>query len=168
MQNKKLRFLAASKCSTLFRYCETSNVESIKKESFGRMPVLTNELEIKLVEYILKNAIFGLTRRDVCSIAFQLARQYIPNPFSLLYQSVGKIWLRRFMCRHKNRISSTATSVARASGFTQASINKFFDLLEKAMEENNFSFCQILNVDECGISIVQSKCLQILALKGNR
>lgn len=46
MQNKKLRFLAASKCSTLFRYCETSNVESIKKESLGRMPVLTNELEI--------------------------------------------------------------------------------------------------------------------------
>ncbi|XP_045466600.1 uncharacterized protein LOC123675298 [Harmonia axyridis] len=180
VRNKRMGYLAASKNfkvprSTLFRYCKKDKeVGSIKKETLGRKPVLTEELELKLAEYIMKmeKQFFGLTRRDLCSIAFQLARQNnIPNSFSILNQTAGEHWFKRFLHRHKEKTSvrtPTGTSFARAAGFNRANVDEFFDLLEKVQEEKNFSPSQIFNVDECGICIVQSKCPKILALKGKR
>ncbi|KAF2885631.1 hypothetical protein ILUMI_20536 [Ignelater luminosus] len=42
------------------------------------------------------------------------------------------------------------------------------DLLERLTEEKQYSPKQMFNVDECRICTVQSKCPQIIALKGNR
>lgn len=180
VRRKTMGYLAAAKHynvprSTLFRYCNNDKeVDNIKKETLGRKPVLTRELESKLVEYILlmEKKFFGLTRRDLCSIAFQLARQNnLPNPFSLLHQSAGKNWMKRFLRRHKEQISlrrPTGTSTQRAAGFNKESVDEFFGLLETIFEEKKYTASQIFNVDECGICIVQSKCPQVLALKGKR
>lgn len=180
VRTKKMGYLKAAKLykvprATLFRYCKSDkNINDIKKNTLGRNPILPQELEAKLVDYILnmEKNFFGLTRRDLRTLAFQLARRNnLPNNFSLLQESAGKKWLKGFLKRHGHKISirkPTGTSVVRASGFNRQSVSEFFDLLEKVMDEKKFSPKQIFNVDECGICIVQSKCPQILALKGKR
>lgn len=178
--SKEMGYLAASQRfkvprSTLFRYCANKKKTGIfKKEKLGRKPVLTENLEKKLVEHLLlmEKKFFGLTRQDVRYVAFQLAkRNNLPNPFSVLQGSAGKNWLRRFLSRHENVIrvrKPTGTSMARAVGFNKKSVDEFFTLLEQVMEQNNFPPDRIFNVDESGLCIVQSKCPQIIACKGKR
>nr|XP_023018356.1 uncharacterized protein LOC111507298 [Leptinotarsa decemlineata] len=180
VRNHQMGYLRAAKFynvprATLFRYCKSvKNINDIKKESLGRNPILSLELENNLVDHVLKmeRQFFGLTRRDLRSLAFQLAkRNNIPNKFSLLQESAGKKWMKGFLNRHRDKISfrrPTGTSVVRAAGFNKQSVDEFFDLLENIMEEKKLSPRQMFNVDECGISVVQSKCPQILAMKGKR
>ncbi|CAH1963651.1 unnamed protein product [Acanthoscelides obtectus] len=115
---------------------------------------------------------FGLTRRDVRSIAFQLAKlNNIPNPFSLLSESAGKDWLKRFLKRHEHVLSvrkPTGTSIARATGFCKHKVAEFFDILENLMDEKKFQANRIYNVDESGLCIVQSKCPHVISVKGKR
>jgi len=56
----------------------------------------------------------------------------------------------------------TGTSFDRSKGFTQENVSKFFDLLEKIYTENKITPSRIWNVDETGLTIVQSKQPQIL------
>ncbi|CAH1960856.1 unnamed protein product [Acanthoscelides obtectus] len=85
---------------------------------------------------------YGLTRKDLRSMAFQLdPRNSLPHPFSFLRESTGKDWLYGFMKRHKASLSirkTTGTSLNRALGFNKEDVNEFFNLLEKLMTENNF------------------------------
>lgn len=147
VRTKKMGYLKAAKLykvprATLFRYCKSDkNINDIKKNTLGRNPILPQELEAKLVDYILnmEKNFFGLTRRDLRTLAFQLARRNnLPNNFSLLQESAGKKWLKGFLKRHGHKISirkPTGTSVVRASGFNRQSVSEFFDLLEKVMDE---------------------------------
>ena len=51
-------------------------------------------------------------------------------------------------------------------GFTRESVERFFDLYQKEMEEYRIKPSRVFNVDETGISIVQHKHSRILSLKG--
>nr|CAH7729982.1 unnamed protein product [Callosobruchus chinensis] len=129
VRNKSVGYLMASKTfnvprATLFRYCQNNGDSlTLNKQRLGRKPVLSEELEKKLVEYLIMDKnYFGLTRRDVRSVAYQLAKQNnIPNSFSLNHQTAGKDWLKRFLKRHERILSvrkPTGTSLARAVGFS--------------------------------------------------
>ncbi|KAF2902343.1 hypothetical protein ILUMI_03844 [Ignelater luminosus] len=92
VRNRTNGYLKGSKVprAILFRYCKS---DDIKKDTLGRHPILPPELEAKLVNHIVKmeTQFLGLTKRDLCFLAFQLARQNnIPNKFSLLQESAGK------------------------------------------------------------------------------
>ncbi|KAJ4445693.1 hypothetical protein ANN_12378 [Periplaneta americana] len=105
-------------------------------------------------------------------LAFQLAkRNGITNRFSELRGSAGKDWLYGFLRRHKDRISirsATGTSLSRTKGFNKASVGAFFDILEAEFAKHNFEPSRVFNVDETGLSVVQSKIPKVVALKGKR
>lgn len=74
------------------------------------------------------------------------------------------------MSRNKN-VSSvgkpTETSIARAIEFIKEKIDKF-DILEKVYDEKRFTANRIFNVDEIGLSIVESKFRKIIARHGKK
>ncbi|KAJ8938360.1 hypothetical protein NQ314_011524 [Rhamnusium bicolor] len=55
-----------------------------------------------------------------------------------------------------------------ALGFTSENVSRFYDNLEKEYNSHNFPPHRIFNVDETGLSIVQSKIPQVIGRKGKR
>ena len=93
VKSKKMGYLRAAKHfnvprTTLYRYVKKN--KEIKKEKLGRKAVLPPELEEELVQYLLtmESKFFGLTRKDVRSIAYQLAKV---NKIEHFQQPPGKI-----------------------------------------------------------------------------
>lgn len=148
--------------------------DKLLSKSLGRPPILGETLERDLVKYCLEmeSRYWGLTRSDIRSLAYQLAeKNNIDHKFSYIKQCAGKDWLYGFCKRHQNSISfrkPTGTSVDRAKGFSRENVNIFFDLLEKEFEKYNFPPTRIWNVDETGLSVVQSKQPEIIARRGKK
>ena len=95
-------------------------------------------------------------------------RNNIPHPFK--NGVAGKDWLQGFMSRHPELSlrQPEATSAARAHGFNRQSVNRFFDLLTALVEEHNFPPDKMYNVDETGMTTVQTRPSKIIALRGKR
>jgi hypothetical protein len=133
--------------------------EAVQTKS-GRKHVFPPEMGKEVMDYLLfmETRLFGLTRLDVRSLAFQLAtRYYLKNNFSRLKGTVGKDWLHGFLGRHKNTLSK---------GFSRTNVNNFFGLLESEDENQHFDAHRIYNVDESGLTVDASKVLKVLSLKG--
>lgn len=152
------------------KYGEPAKAASVRA---GRPTVLPPELEEQLVKYclVMESTFFGLTRRDLRRMAYQLAeRNGIKHPFGQLNMA-GRAWLDLFLKRHKGRLSMrkpTGTSFARAVGFNKANVSMFFDNLESAFEKHSYAANRIFNVDESGLTVVQSKVEPVIGLRGKR
>lgn len=75
-----------------------------------------------------------------------------------------------FMQRHQDEIRPRPlirTSGSRALGFTKENVSKFFTVLEEIHEKHHNDVTRIFNVNESGLSIVQSK-LPSHAMKSKR
>ncbi|XP_044726877.1 uncharacterized protein LOC123290680 [Chrysoperla carnea] len=107
---------------------------------------------------------------DMRRLAHQLAlKNNIKNPFKGGF--AGRYWLKGFLKRHQEILSirqSTGTSQARANGFTKERMDEFYDNLEKIQADKHFPAARIFNVDESGLSIVQSKIPKIIARRGKK
>lgn len=117
----------------------------------------------------MENRFFGLSLRDLRSLAFELASaNNIPNDFNKEKKLAGKCWLYSFLNRHPQLKLRTpeATSLARAMGFNKISVNSFFTLLKQEYEKHKFTGDRIWNVDETGVSTVPKKKSKILAVRG--
>ncbi|XP_071849890.1 uncharacterized protein [Apostichopus japonicus] len=161
--------------TTLRRRVKGTNIYAKQGDkSLGRLkPTFPPEIEEELVSYIIRmeEMMFGTTTTDIRRLAYQLAvRNQIPNKFDDDKEIAGLDWLAGFMKRHPQLSLRTpeATSAARARGFNQTAVGKFFDLLESLMEEHHFEPHNIYNVDETGMSTVQGKPSKIIAKKGRR
>lgn len=147
--------------------------EEAASTKLGRKPLMTDDLEKELVEYLLlmESKFYGLTRGDVRRIAYQLCeRNGIKHPFTE-QGLAGRAWFDHFMRRHKNFLTvlkPTATSFSRANGFNEEAVNQFFDILEVEYAKHNYPADRVFNVDETGISVVQSKVPRVIGLKGKR
>lgn len=62
----------------------------------------------------------------------------------------------------------TGTSFARGFGFSKQKVDAFFDLLEEVYTKGNYTANRIYNVDESGLTLVQSKIPQVIGHKGKR
>ncbi|XP_055523893.1 uncharacterized protein LOC129717770 [Wyeomyia smithii] len=112
---------------------------------------------------------YGLTQRDVRSLAFELAEMnQISHPFSQSEKLAGYDWLKCFLKRHPNLSLRSAenTSLARATGFNRHSVRKYFDLLEGIFADHQYPPQRIWNMDETGFSTVYTKLPKVLAKKG--
>ncbi|KAF2883108.1 hypothetical protein ILUMI_23063 [Ignelater luminosus] len=151
--------------ASLFRYCHKEDPHNtLKKKKLGRKPVLPEDLENQLVEYLLlvmEGKFVGLIRREVRFIAFQLARRNnISNPFNSLSDCLQRV-LKRL--KDKLRICKS-TGTAREAEFNRKHINDFFTLLQEVLQKNNYAPNKIFNVDKTG----QSKCPEVIAKRGKR
>lgn len=146
--------------------------EKIVEKPLGRKTVLPPNIEKKLVEYILlmEAKYYGLTRIDVRRMAYQLAlKNNIPNNFTK--EIAGRSWLDLFLRRHKHELSlrkPLGTSFARVQGFNREAVKEFFEILKAEMEKIRYPPDRIFNVDETGLTIVQSKVPQIIGKKGKK
>ncbi|XP_072392413.1 uncharacterized protein [Diabrotica undecimpunctata] len=130
-------------------------------------------MEEDLVQYCLEmdRKYYGLELADVRKLAYQLAiRNNLSHPFSEIDGNAGKKWLRNFLRRHPNLSIKKPQKISknRIKGFTPENINRFFDILEPAMNKINFNPLRVYNVDETGITIVQSKIARVITLKGKK
>lgn len=134
VRNKKMGTLKAAKLykvprTTLRRLAAKTELppKVASAAKLGRRPVLPAELEKKLVEYVLtmEAKLFGLVRRDVMSLAYQLAvKNNIIHTFSVKNESAGKDWLKSFLDRHPELSfrRPTGTSFSRAKGFNRENV----------------------------------------------
>ena len=80
----------------------------------------------------------------------------------------GKEWFRCFIKKYNiSYRTPEATSLARAIAFNRYTVNKFFDHLASVMDRCKFTPNTIFNVDETGVTTVQSP-KQVLAAKGTK
>lgn len=156
--------------STLERH---KNKKIITPGCLGRYrPVLNAEFEAELVDYCIQmqNRLFGLTIRDLRSMAYQLAeKNNLQHDFDKEKQLAGKDWVSGFLRRNPELALRTAepTSIGRAVGFNIVQVGIFYDLLEQAYQEHSYDPSNIWNVDETGLVNVHRPS-KIIGKKGQR
>lgn len=179
VREKTMGTLKASKTfnvprSTLQDLSKRNEVSPSKVVStkIGRKPILGQELENQLVTYLLhmEEKFYGFTLGDLRRMAFQLAsKNGIEHPFK--EGAAGRAWVDLFLQRHKQTLSlrkPCGTSFSRALGFNQENVGIFFKLLEEVYEKHKYPAERIYNVDETGLTIVQSKIPYVVGRKGKR
>lgn len=81
---------------------------------------------------------------------------------------LGRDWLKNFMARHHLSCRMPeATSLGRATAFNKTTVGEFFDNLTKVMDRHKFPPNMIYNVDEIGVTTVQTP-KQVVAEKGKK
>jgi hypothetical protein len=180
VKEKKMGYLKAAKTfgvpkSTLENYVndKTKDVDELCNTRMGRKCVLGEDLEKDLVKYCKKmeETFYGVTVRDIKQLAFQLAvKNNVDHPFPLAKGAAGKKWLRNFLKRNPTLSlrKPQSMALARAKGFTQANVKMFYDLLEPELKKVNMKPNKVFNVDETGITVVQSRRSKVLAVKGKK
>lgn len=125
------------------------------KKSLGRFkPVFSDVQENEFVDYIkaLDGRFYGLTRKDLCELAYQYAeKNKIAHPFK--NEMAGEQWFTNFMNRHPDLSlrQPEPTSIARARGFNKPQVEIFFKNLKSVIDKHKVTLDNIYNVDETGI-----------------
>ena len=169
--------MSLKKASVVFGVPRTTLKRCLKIDklpsSLGRFsPVFSDEFENELVMHVveMQQRFYGLTLCDLRSVAYQLAeRNELKHPFSSNTKLAGTDWAHSFLKRYPELSlrKPEATSMSRLSGFNKVQVQKFFDLLSSKLKTKKFSPKQIFNVDETGITTVQTPG-KILARKGSK
>lgn len=129
-------------------------------EKLGRFAtVFTEPQEQELIQHILnlEKRFYGMTTVEIRRLAFDLAeKNLIPHPFNKSTKLAGPDWLAGFRKRHPEISLRTpeATSIARAQGFNQVAVDRFFQILDETLATGNFSASRIYNIDETAILTV--------------
>lgn len=123
--------------------------------------IFSKEQEQELVQHLLtlENRFYGISRKDIQKLAFELAeKNSIMHPFNKSKRMAGRDWLFGFLKRNPEITfrKPEATSAARARGFNKPAVHAFFDVLENTLKDKRFSPSQIYNADETGISTVDN------------
>jgi DDE superfamily endonuclease/helix-turn-helix, Psq domain len=176
MSKKKASKIFSIPRTTLIRHVELAKQGGGVQKKFGTNTVLTDEQELELVALILEmeSRLYGLTPHDVCSLVYRYCKSHnIRNSFCDRKKEAGRDWLRGFLSRN-NELSlrkPEAVSMQRAAGFNKSKVDKFYQVLESMLFDNEGNPMvppeNIYNVDESGYTVVQ-KPRKIIARKGKK
>ena len=132
----------------------------------GPQRYLTTAEEVELVQFLTRVAAigYGKTRKEVLAIVQNIIDEKCLN------KSVTNGWWETF-CRRNPSISlraPTPLSMARAKATDPDVICRYFDLLERTLDENNLRGkpSQIFNMDESGMPL-DPKAPRIVAERGS-
>lgn len=179
VRENRMGWLAASKVfgipqATLRRHALNTNKNlPSNTKGLGRFRnTFPPEIERQLVDHIkfLETRLFGLTRKAVQELAFNLAEKNgFSHNFNREKKLAGQEWLDGFLQRNQDISLRTpeATSAARAQAFNKPQVSKFFEIYQRLIDTHNFEPQRIYNVDESGLTTVQ-KPEKILATKGRK
>lgn len=140
-----------------------------RKKLGNYKPIFNEEQEQEIVDHILSMEIrfYGITLKDLQCLAYELAeKNNVKHSFSKTTKMAGKDWIRGFRKRHPE--ISLSTSKARAQAFNKPNVMKFYNILQSVQEKRMFPPHRVFNVDETGLTTVQSKTSKVFALKGRR
>ena len=159
--------------ATIKRHADKKNVIRNEVKALGKQPTFSVHMEKILTEHILKleECFFGLTIREIRKLAFDIAeKQALPHSFNKDKKIAGKKWFYAFMRRNPQLSlrKPEGTSLARARGFNRENVAHFYDILEKIVDEFQFTAEAIFNVDESGFTTVQKAQQKIVGRKGKR
>ena len=137
----------------------------------GKRTVFTPEQELELIEHIkdMETRMYGLTKKDVMCLAYQLAEaNNIEHPFQK--EKAGEDWLRGFRQRHPEITlrAPESTSTARARAFNKPVVDKFYSTLKDIQKKKHFASHRIYNVDETSICTVPTKNTKVFARTGRK
>ena len=141
------------------------------KARLGRYDTaLPAEVEDSLKEHIfyMESRLFGLSNLELRRLAYSIAERCgIKHPFK--NGLAGKDWLSGFLKRHSDIAlrKPQGTSISRAISFNKENVQQFFDIYKEILAEHSFQAKQIWNMDETGITTVQTPC-KVLAPTGKR
>src|SRR6218665_2257689 len=130
--------------------------------SLGRFKrVFSDEFEKELVDYTndVQNRFYGLTINDLQSLAFQFAKSNnIDHHFSEEQKLATTDWVRSFLKRNQLTLRRPEpTSMSRLTGFNRVhQVSRFYDNLKEELGKHGYQANQIYNIDETGITSVQT------------
>lgn len=187
MRKAVLDVCSGKKCGEVARLYDVprqtlqKKVEKYKKDENailspnpGTKPIFSKRQEdiLASIFQLYESRKLGFTSSEARQIAYRLALDLnLKNKFSDPDQLAGKDWLQNFMKRNPQLSlkKPEKTSTSRIYSFTESSMNKFYDLLEKTMKENNItSPDQVWNCDETPVSTVPKGWRKVIATKGSR
>ena len=133
------------------------------------LPAAVEDELIKHIKHVkdLDDMMFSMTAKYLMGLAYEVAVAHGIKKFSNVKKSAGKKWYYNCMRRHPDMSlrSPEPASLARATGFNREAVYNFFDLLEKRIDEHNFTPAKIYNVDETWHSTVETTS-KVLSTKG--
>ncbi|XP_071582164.1 uncharacterized protein [Temnothorax nylanderi] len=141
---------------------EIKNLDDVVVLHKGHISVMDSETEKTLVEYLVhyNDMYFGLSAKETRGLAFDLAKKLnrkVPASWEAA-RMAGEDWLSSFLKRHPilSIRKPEATSLARATSYNRTNVERFFALLRSLMDKHHFQAHCIWNMDETGITTVQT------------
>ncbi|GBO04099.1 hypothetical protein AVEN_70907-1 [Araneus ventricosus] len=138
----------------------------------GDLIVLTDEMERELAQHCkdLNSMFYGLTRKHMVKVAFEYADvNGVAGIFNNVRKSDGKDWLKSFCNRHNLSVRNPEKcSVARAMGFNEVQVTRFYNNLKSCCLEKKLSALRKFNMDETGISTVPNRTPMVITPKGKK
>lgn len=158
----------------LTKYESTKDITKATEKKMGRYEQVFNaDLEKELASFVkdMESRFFGLTTKDLRRLAYDLAEHNkLQHKFNNDTKMAGRIWLDNFLKRNPDLSlrKPEPTSAARAAGFNQVVVNKFFDLLTDLVAKYKLTPERIFNVDETGMTTVPKSMPRIVGTKGKK
>ncbi|XP_034839890.2 uncharacterized protein [Maniola hyperantus] len=158
----------------LSKYESTKDLTIATEKKMGRyQKIFSVDQERELASHVknMESRFFGLTTKDLRRLAYELAEQNnLQHNFCHETKMAGRIWLENFLKRNPDLSlrKPEPTSAARASGFNQVQVKRFFDLLTDLITKHKLTPDRIFNVDETGMTTVPKSMPRILGTKGKK
>ncbi|XP_024884678.1 uncharacterized protein LOC112462849 [Temnothorax curvispinosus] len=136
--------------------------ENVTISRLGMRPVISDNHERVLINYILHSSdiYFGLSAKEVRKLAYEYGKRLdLSIPPSWNERKIaGENWFSDFLKRHPNLSirKPQATSLARATAFNRTTVAEFFKNLKTIYERFQLNPRSIYNMDETGITTVQT------------
>ncbi|XP_071563109.1 uncharacterized protein [Temnothorax nylanderi] len=139
-----------------------AHFDDVAVSHHGGLSIMDSKSESTLVEYLAhcNEMYFGLSTKEMRGLAFDFAKKLnlkVPASWEAA-RMAGEDWLTNFLKRHRTLSirKPEARSLTRDTSFNRTNVERFFALLKSMLDKYRFPIHCIWNMDETGITTVQT------------